>query len=94
MADAKFFSKYSDHLQSTHLTLPSSSCLLFHPPFTPIAQHIARGKTQELREELRQANDKRDKGFTRKKVALKKIVANMTMGNDSMSMSRLTSGLC
>lgn len=43
----------------------------------------ARGKTQELRDELRGANDKRDKGFLRKKTALKKIVANMTMGNDS-----------
>lgn len=38
---------------------------------------------QELRDELRQSGDKRDKGFTRRKTALKKIVANMTMGNDS-----------
>jgi AP-2 complex subunit beta-1 len=47
------------------------------------ADRPARGKTQELRVELQQSNDKRDKGFTKKKVALKKIVANMTMGNDS-----------
>ncbi|ORY28285.1 vesicle-mediated transport-related protein [Naematelia encephala] len=46
------------------------------------AKFFTRGKTQELRDELRQANDKRDKGFQRKKTALKKIVANMTMGND------------
>jgi hypothetical protein len=27
--------------------------------------------------------DKKDKGFAKKKTVLKKIVANMTMGNDS-----------
>lgn len=44
----------------------------------------ARGKIQDLRDELRNAGDKRDKAFQRKKTtALKKIVANMTMGNDS-----------
>jgi hypothetical protein len=47
------------------------------------ADSIARGKAQELRDELRQSGDKRDKGFVRKKTALKKVVANMTMGNDS-----------
>ncbi|WWC69307.1 uncharacterized protein I206_103245 [Kwoniella pini CBS 10737] len=46
------------------------------------AKLFTRGKAQELRDELRGANDKRDKGFLRKKTALKKIVANMTMGND------------
>ncbi|KAK1924965.1 vesicle-mediated transport-related protein [Papiliotrema laurentii] len=46
------------------------------------AKFFTRGKTQELRDELRQSNDKRDKGYLRKKTALKKIVANMTMGND------------
>lgn len=43
----------------------------------------ARGKVAELREELRSTGDKRDKGFARRKTALKKVVANMTMGNDS-----------
>lgn len=43
----------------------------------------ARGKIQDLRDELRNAGDKKDKGYARKKTALKKIVANMTMGNDS-----------
>jgi AP-2 complex subunit beta-1 len=42
----------------------------------------ARSKAQELRIEL-QAADKRDKGYAKKKTVLKKIVANMTMGNDS-----------
>lgn len=48
------------------------------PKLTP-----ARGKIQDLRDELRNAGDKKDKGYARKKTALKKIVANMTMGNDS-----------
>lgn len=47
------------------------------------AKLFARGKTQELRAELQQADIKKDKGFLRKKTALKKVVANMTMGNDS-----------
>ena len=51
---------------------------------------LARGKTEELRDELRQSNDRRDKGFLRKKTALKKIVANMTMGNDSAYILRRT----
>lgn len=45
----------------------------------------ARGKAQELRQELNQAGDRRDRGYARKKIALKKVVANMTMGNDSES---------
>lgn len=45
------------------------------------AKFFTRGKTQELRTELQQA-DKKDKGFVKKKIALKKVVANMTMGND------------
>ncbi|EIW69990.1 hypothetical protein TREMEDRAFT_38658 [Tremella mesenterica DSM 1558] len=50
------------------------------------AKFFTRGKTQELRDELRQANDKRDKGYVKKKVVLKKVVANMTMGNDVSSL--------
>jgi len=44
----------------------------------------ARGKVQELQVELQQA-DRKDKSYAKKKIALKKIVANMTMGNDSKS---------
>ncbi|KXS21086.1 putative beta-adaptin [Gonapodya prolifera JEL478] len=44
------------------------------------AKYFQRGKIQELRQEL--ATDKKDVKFTRKKTAMKKIVANMTMGND------------
>ncbi|KAK4686665.1 hypothetical protein P7C73_g3451, partial [Tremellales sp. Uapishka_1] len=46
------------------------------------AKFFTRSKTTELRTELQQSNDKRDKGYVKKKVVLKKIVANMTMGND------------
>ncbi|GHJ87409.1 hypothetical protein NliqN6_3811 [Naganishia liquefaciens] len=45
------------------------------------AKLFTRTKAQELRIEL-QAADKKDKGYAKKKIALKKIVANMTMGND------------
>lgn len=47
------------------------------------AKLFARVKVGELRDELRNTGDKRDKGFARKKIALKKVIANMTMGNDS-----------
>ncbi|RSH79260.1 uncharacterized protein EHS24_001300 [Apiotrichum porosum] len=46
------------------------------------AKLFTRGKIADLRDELRNSGDKKDKGFARKKTALKKIVANMTMGND------------
>ena len=38
--------------------------------------------TQEFRAEL-QAAEAKDKKFTKRKTVLKKIVANITMGNDS-----------
>ncbi|KAL1921664.1 uncharacterized protein VTP21DRAFT_10306 [Calcarisporiella thermophila] len=44
------------------------------------AKYFQRGKIQELRAELN--SDKRDSKHTRKKTTMKKIVANMTMGND------------
>ncbi|KAF8253050.1 Adaptor protein complex beta subunit [Wilcoxina mikolae CBS 423.85] len=47
------------------------------------ARFFARGKVAELRAELQ--SDKKDKNFTRKKIALKKIVANMTMSNNDMA---------
>ncbi|CAM0140163.1 AP-1 complex subunit beta-1 [Umbelopsis sp. WA50703] len=44
------------------------------------AKYFQRGKIQELRAELN--SDKRDPKHTKKKTVMKKIVANMTMGND------------
>ncbi|KAF9142680.1 AP-2 complex subunit beta [Mortierella sp. GBA39] len=48
------------------------------------AKFFQRGKIQELRLELN--SDKKDRNYTRKKQTLKKIVANMTMGNDMSSL--------
>ncbi|CUS08085.1 unnamed protein product [Tuber aestivum] len=47
------------------------------------ARFFARGKVAELRAELN--SDKRDKNFAKKKITLKKIVANMTMSNNDMA---------
>ena len=47
--------------------------------FPPILKLLI-GKIQELRAELN--SDKKDKQHVKKKTVLKKIVANMTMGND------------
>lgn len=43
----------------------------------------AQGKVAELRLELN-SGGKKDKNFSSKKIALKKIVANMTMSNNDM----------
>ncbi|ORX91460.1 putative beta-adaptin [Basidiobolus meristosporus CBS 931.73] len=48
------------------------------------AKYFQRGKIQELRAELN--SDKKDVKYARKKVVMKKIVANMTMGNDMSSL--------
>ncbi|KAG6820601.1 hypothetical protein H0H93_014517 [Arthromyces matolae] len=45
------------------------------------AKFFQRGKIEELRAEL-QAAETKDKKFQKRKTALKKIVANITMGND------------
>ncbi|KAK4498870.1 hypothetical protein PRZ48_009380 [Zasmidium cellare] len=48
------------------------------------AKFFARGKVAELKVELNSSSGKKDKNFLGKKVALKKIVANMTMSNNDM----------
>ncbi|KAL9715108.1 hypothetical protein Ac2012v2_001768 [Leucoagaricus gongylophorus] len=45
------------------------------------AKFFQRGKIEELRNEL-QAAEAKDKKFVKRKTVLKRIVANMTMGND------------
>lgn len=45
---------------------------------------IQQGKVAELRLELATSGGKKDKTFATKKIALKKIVANMTMSNNDM----------
>lgn len=46
--------------------------------------YTAQGKVAELRQELLQGGGKKDRANLSKKIALKKIVANMTMSNNDM----------
>lgn len=43
-----------------------------------------QGKVAELKLELSSGGGKKDKNFMSKKIALKKVVANMTMSNNDM----------
>jgi vesicle coat complex subunit len=43
-----------------------------------------QGKVAELKLELNSSGGKKDKNFLTKRIALKKIVANMTMSNNDM----------
>lgn len=43
-----------------------------------------QGKVSELRQELMTGGGRKDKNYSGKKIALKKIVANMTMSNNDM----------
>ena len=60
--------------------------MAYLPP-PPTASYNSRlrtqGKVAELRLELN-SGGKKDKNYTSKKIALKKIVANMTMSNNDM----------
>jgi hypothetical protein len=52
-------------------------------PSPPYSRIQPQGKVAELRAELQHAN-KNDKNHSGKKIALKRIVANMTMSNNDM----------
>jgi vesicle coat complex subunit len=59
----------------------------YPPPYIYRSLLFARtpqGKVAELRTELTQGGGKKDKNNLTKKIALKKIVANMTMSNNDM----------
>jgi len=59
----------------------------YPPPYVYRSLLFARtpqGKVAELRLELQASGGKKDKGFVQKKIAMKKIVANMTMSNNDM----------
>lgn len=65
-----------------------SAAIMFMPAFAYDAPHLQymrspQGKVAELRLEL-QSGGKKDKNHSAKKIALKKIVANMTMSNNDM----------
>jgi AP-2 complex subunit beta-1 len=53
------------------------------PPNYGLRPMTWQGKVAELRLELN-AGGKKDKNYGQKKIALKKIVANMTMSNNEM----------
>ena len=57
--------------------------LLFHMPWDSADEITFQGKVAELRLELN-SGGKKDKNHSAKKIALKKIVANMTMSNNDM----------
>ncbi|KAJ5149963.1 AP complex subunit beta [Penicillium atrosanguineum] len=60
--------------------------IAFGPYASPSSLRFARtsqGKVAELRQELN-SGGKKDKNYSAKKIALKKIVANMTMSNNDM----------
>ena len=61
--------------------------------FSPLRCTYSRTSVQEFRQEL-QAAETKDKKFTKRKTVLKKIVANITMGNDSSYCQRLMARSC
>ena len=66
--------------------LPAASMFISVIPYSAQGLPYARstqGKVAELRQELNNGN-KKDKNYSSKKIALKKIVANMTMSNNDM----------
>jgi AP-2 complex subunit beta-1 len=56
---------------------------VYAPPYNLSVAQSRQGKVAELRLELN-SGGKKDKNNTAKKIALKKIVANMTMSNNDM----------
>jgi AP-2 complex subunit beta-1 len=60
---------------------------MFAIPYAPVYSspyaRSTQGKVAELRQELN-SGGKKDKNYSAKKIALKKIVANMTMSNNDM----------
>lgn len=54
----------------------------YAPTYSRFSQTV-QGKVAELRQELN-SGGKKDKNYSAKKIALKKIVANMTMSNNDM----------
>ena len=57
--------------------------LAYSPPISFDKLRTRQGKVAELRLELN-SGGKKDKNYSAKKIALKRIVANMTMSNNDM----------
>lgn len=60
-----------------------ASFLYYNPPVRIAQLRSQQGKVAELRIELN-SGGKKDKNYSMKKIALKRIVANMTMSNNDM----------
>jgi vesicle coat complex subunit len=59
----------------------------YPPPYayrSLLFSRTPQGKVAELRAELTAPSGKKDKNYFSKKIAMKKIVANMTMSNNDM----------
>ena len=56
---------------------------VYGPDGSILIDMVTQGKVAELRAELN--NDRKDKNHAKKKITLKKIVANMTMSNNDMA---------
>ena len=65
------------------LAIPPIMFMAYLPPPVYPQLTTSKGKVAELRLELN-SGGKKDKGNASKKIALKKIVANMTMSNNDM----------
>jgi hypothetical protein len=87
IASLAFGISYSLYLLiSLNYTLYLSPMFLGISPYAPSygsRLQNAQGKVAELRQELN-SGGKKDKNYSAKKIALKKIVANMTMSNNDM----------
>lgn len=77
-----------DRLAAPHLPRSNRKCLASSAdddstPNGSLHKRLPQGKVAELRQELN-SGGKKDKNHSAKKIALKKIVANMTMSNNDM----------
>ena len=66
-----------------HLILMFIGFAPYAPSYNSRVARTTQGKVAELRQELN-SGGKKDKNYSAKKIALKKIVANMTMSNNDM----------
>ena len=62
---------------------PAALAFAYNAPRIALKNSSPQGKVAELRAEL-QSGGKKDKNHAAKKIALKRIVANMTMSNNDM----------
>lgn len=72
-------------VRPTVLLIPPPIMMFYLPHNSnPYSARSQQGKVAELKLELNSGGGKKDKNFLTKRIALKKIVANMTMSNNDM----------